>query len=77
MLAMQNEVFINVGVRYNRICIKVVIVDVFGTSKDIMIYIIIVCCCTPICYVFSSFQDVIIVYGPWGTTFIVSKGNSP
>ena len=38
-------------------------VDVFVTSEDIMMYIIIVCYCTPIEDVFASFQDVIIVYG--------------
>ena len=31
---------------------------------DILMYIIIVCCCTPIGDVFPSFQDVIIVHGP-------------
>ena len=38
-------------------------VVVFVTSEDIMMYIIIVYFCTPIGDVFSSSQDVIIVYG--------------
>ena len=36
-------------------------VDVFVTLEDIMMYIIIVCCCTPIGDVFTSLQDVLIV----------------
>ena len=40
------------------------IVDVFVTSEDILMYIIIVCCCTPIGDMFPSFWDVIIVYDP-------------
>ena len=39
-------------------------VDVFVTLKDIMMYIIIVCWCTPIGDVFSSFRNFIIVYRP-------------
>ena len=39
-------------------------VDVFVTSEDIMMYIIIVCCCTPIGDVFNSLQDVFIVARP-------------
>ena len=42
-----------------------------------MMYIIIVYYCTPIGDVFSSFRDVIIVYGHWGKPFIVSWGSSP
>ena len=38
-------------------------VVVSATSEDIMMYIIILYCCTPIIDVFSSFQDAIIVYG--------------
>ena len=52
-------------------------VVVFVTSEDIMMYIIIVYCCTPIGYVFTFFQDAIIFYGPWGTTSIVIRGSSP
>ena len=52
-------------------------VDVFVTSKDIMMYIIIVCCCTHIKDVFPSFRVSIIMYGPWGKTSIVSQGSSP
>ena len=36
-------------------------VDAFVTLEDNMMYIIIVCCCTPIKYVFTSFWDIIIV----------------
>ena len=39
-------------------------VNVFVTSEDIMMYIIILCCCTPIGDAFTSFWDVIIVYRP-------------
>ena len=39
-------------------------VVVFVTSEDILMYIIIVYCCTPIGDVFPSFWDVIIMYGP-------------
>ena len=52
-------------------------VVLFVTSEDIMMYIIIVYCCTPIGDVFTSFQDAIIVYGHWGKPSIVSRGNSP
>ena len=52
-------------------------VDVFVTSKDILMYIIIVCCCTPIGYLCFSFHDFIIVYRDGGTTSIVSRANSP
>ena len=38
-------------------------VVVFVNLEDILMYIIIVYCCTPIGDVLSSFQDVIIVYG--------------
>ena len=41
-----------------------IIVDVFVTSEDILIHIIIVCFCTPIGYVFISLQDVLIVSKP-------------
>ena len=40
-------------------------------------YDIIVYCFTPIEDVFPSIQDVIIVYGHWGKTFVVSGGSSP
>ena len=52
-------------------------VVVFVTLEDILMYIIIVCCCNPNGDVLPSFWDVIIVYGPWGTTSIVSWGTSP
>ena len=55
----------------------VYVVDVFVTSEDILMYTIIVCCCTPIRDVFTSFQEVIIVYRPWGKTSIVSRGKKP
>ena len=51
---------------------KAINVDVFVTSEGILMYIIILCCCTPIEDLFSSLRDVIIVYGPWGTTSILS-----
>ena len=38
-------------------------VVVFVTLEDILMYMIIVYCCTPIGDVFPSFRDVIIVYG--------------
>ena len=38
-------------------------VDVIVTLEDILMYITIVQCCTPIKYVFPSFQDAIIMYG--------------
>ena len=38
-------------------------VDVIVTSEDILMYITIVYCCTPIGYVCYYFSDVIIVYG--------------
>ena len=40
------------------------IVDVFVSSEDILMYIIIVCFCTPIGYVFTSLRDVLIVSKP-------------
>ena len=51
-------------------------IDVFVTSEDILMYIIIVCCCAPIEDVFGFFGYVIIVYVRWSTTSIVSQGNS-
>ena len=50
---------------------------VIVTLEDILMYITIVYCCTPIEDVFLSIQDVIIVYGHWGKPSIVSRGNSP
>ena len=47
--------------------------DVFITSKDILMCIIIVCCCTPIGGMFTSFQDVIIVYGHCVDVFVTSE----
>ena len=41
-----------------------IIVDVFVTLEDILIYIIIVCFCTRIGYVFTSLRDVLIVSRP-------------
>ena len=40
-----------------------VVVVVIVTSEDILMYITIVYCCTPIGDVCSSFGDLIIVYG--------------
>ena len=39
-------------------------VDLFVISEIIIMYIIIVWCCTPIRNVFSSFRDIMIVYVP-------------
>ena len=39
-------------------------VDVFVNSEDIMMYIIIVCFCTPIGDVFTPLRDVLIVSRP-------------
>ena len=52
-------------------------VVVIVTSEDILMYITIVYCCTPIEDVCSSFVDVIIVYGHWGKPSVVIQGNSP
>ena len=40
------------------------VVDVFVTLEDILMYIIIVCCCTPIEDVVAPFRGVINVYRP-------------
>ena len=53
------------------------LVDVFVTLEDIPMYKIIVWCCSPIGDVFTPLRDVLIVPRPWGTTFVVSQGNSP
>ena len=45
-------------------CMDDCTIDVFVAQKDILMYIIIVCCCTPIGDVFSSLWDVFIVSRP-------------
>ena len=57
--------------------IKNILVVVFVTLKYIMMYIVIACCCNPIGDVFPSFRYAIIMYGPWGSTSILSQGSSP
>ena len=52
-------------------------VVVVVTLEDILMYITIVYCCTPIRDVCSSFGDFIIAYGHLGKPSVVSQGNSP